>query len=155
MGKLVKHLGTIDRSLNKKEIVELAKENAQAILDSNKYDLLKVYIELKRYEGYLKGIIQHLKEPALVTATDIGQKSFKYDEALIRITTRTKWNYSIDNEWKEIDSKIQQLIREKKEREKFLKETNFLKDVVDEETGELIGEFELPKEIEYGISVKL
>ena len=155
MGKLVRQLGTIERHLEKREIVELAKDNGQAVIDSGKYDLLKVYIELKRYETYLKGLIQHLKKPALEKASEKGQKSFQYDNANLNISRRTKWNFSVDEKWTSIDEQIQQLTQEKKEREKHLKESNKVHKLVDEETGEVIENFELPKEIKFGLTVRL
>ena len=155
MGKLVRQLGSIDRHLHKKDIVELATQNAQAIIDSREYDLLKVYVELKRYEAYLNGLIQHLKQPSLHKATETGRKSFDHNDARIIISTRTKWDFSIDNKWKELDAQVQQLTKEKKEREKHLKDNNKARTIVDKETGEIIEEFELPKEIKYGLTVRL
>lgn len=155
MGKIVKQLGTIEKHLNKQEIVELAKENAQAIIDNGKYDLLKVYVELKRYETYLKGLIQCLKTSAFDEATKMGEKSFDYNEAKVSISTRTKWDFSVDNKWIELDNQIKQLTQEKKDREKYLKENNKVHTKVDKETGLIIEEFVLPKEIEYGITIKL
>lgn len=155
MGKLVKQLGSIERHLHKKDIVDLATNNAQAIIESDKYDLLKVFIELKRYETYLKGLISKLKKPALDKATKTNQKSFDYNDAKINISTRTKWNFSVDNKWNELDEQIRQLSKKKKEREKYLKDNNEVKEIIDKETGEIIEKFELPKEIEYGLTVRL
>ena len=155
MGKLVKQLGSIERHLHKKDIVDLATNNAQAIIESGKYDLLKVFIELKRYEIYLKGLISKLKKPALDKATTTNKKAFDYNDAKINISTRTKWNFSVDNKWNELDEQIKQLTKEKKEREKYLKENNKVREVIDKETGEIIEKFELPKEIEYGLTVRL
>lgn len=63
-----------------KGIENLATDNAQAIIDSQKYDLLKIFIELKRYEVYLKSMIQCLKKPALLKASEIKQNAFEYDD---------------------------------------------------------------------------
>ena len=52
MAEIVKKLGEIDRQLRKSQIINLAAENAQTVIESRKFDLLKVYIELKRYETY-------------------------------------------------------------------------------------------------------
>ncbi len=155
MAKFVKQLGSIDRHLDKIEIVDLAIENAQAIVDSGQYDLLKVYVELKRYETYLKGLIQHLKQPTLVKATEMGSKSFVYNQAKVHISTRTKWNFSVDQKWVDLDRQIMLLTKAKKEREKDLKEGSNLKVMVDRETGEIIEDFELPKEIVHGLAIRL
>ena len=40
MGKLVRQLGSMERNLHKKEIVDLATNNARVIIDKGKYDLL-------------------------------------------------------------------------------------------------------------------
>lgn len=155
MGKLVRQLGNIEKHLHKKEIIELATSNAQAIIDNENYDLLKVYVELKRYETYLKGLIDTLKQPTLNKAAEKQAKSFEYNEARVNISTRTKWNFSVDNKWSELDQQIQQLTKEKKEREKYLKENNESDTIVDKETGEITESFELPKEIEYGLTIRL
>jgi len=155
MGKLVRQLGSIEKHLHKKEITELATSNAQAIIDNKGYDLLKVYVELKRYETYLKGLIKTLKQPALNKAAEKQKKSFEYNEARVNISTRTKWNFSVDNKWSELDQQIQQLTKEKKEREQYLKESNEAETIVDKETGEITENFKLPKEIEYGLTIRL
>jgi hypothetical protein len=155
MGKLVRQLGSIEKNLHKKDIVDLATDNAQAIIDSEKYDLLKVYVELKRYETYLKGPIQHLKHPALNKAAAKGKKSFDYNDARVNISERTMWDFSVDNKWNELDQQIQHLTKKKKEREKYLKENKKVQSFVDKETGEIIDEYELPKEIKPLLRVKL
>ncbi len=154
MGKIVKQIGTIDKQLNKTEIIELAQQNAKSIIANKNYDLLKVYIELKRYEIYLEGLIQNLKNPALETANQIGKKSFEYQQAKVNVASRTKWNFDLDKTWNEINKKIQSLTKRRKEREKYLKENN-TQTIVDESTGEVLEEFELPKEIIKGLIIRL
>lgn len=144
MGKLVRQIGNIEKHLNKTEIIDLAINNAKSIIDNGSYDLLKVYVELKRYETYLKGLINTLKKPALEKATEKQEKSFEYNEAKVNISTRTKWNFSVDNRWSELDQQIQELTKAKKEREKYLKENNKTGTIVDKETGEITENFELP-----------
>ena len=75
MGTLVKKLGDIDRKLGKFEIIDLAITNAQTVIESSKYDLLKVYIELKRYEIYLKTIIKKIQDSAYRKAKQVQEKS--------------------------------------------------------------------------------
>ena len=69
---IIKSIGTIERTLHKNEIIELAEANAQEVIDSGKFDMLKVYAELKRYELYLKTIIEKTKEMALEKACLFG-----------------------------------------------------------------------------------
>ncbi|GAA5221296.1 hypothetical protein [Membranihabitans marinus] len=155
MGNIVKQLGSIDRQLGKKDIQGLAEENARAIIESGKYDILKVYVELKRYEVYLKSLIQNLKESAFEKANETGQPSFGYNYARISLSARTKWDFSVDQKWTELENQIQTLTKERKDREKYLKESNQMDEFVDEETGEIREAFELPKEIKYGLTVRL
>ncbi|WP_233885963.1 hypothetical protein [Tenacibaculum piscium] len=154
MSKIVKQIGTIDKQLNKNEILNLSRQNAESIIANKNYDLLKVYVELKRYETYLKGLIQSLKIPALESASQIGKKTFEYQQAKINISSRTKWNFNSDKTWYEINDKIQFLTKQRKEREKYLKENNSQM-VVDETTGEIIEELELPKQITKGLTIRL
>lgn len=58
---LIQPIGTLDRTITKTAIVELANTHANQIIDSGNYDLLKTYVEMKRYELYIKTIINKLK----------------------------------------------------------------------------------------------
>ncbi len=155
MTKIVKSLGTIDRSLSKKEIKEAAIVDAQAIIDAEKYDLLQVYVEMKRYEAYLSGVLQHLKTAAYAQAAEKGEKSFDYNEAKITVARTVKYDYSVDENWQSMKSDIEMLRAHRKEREAFLKKCNEKNELIDEETGEVISDFSLPKTEKEIIIVKL
>jgi len=162
MADIVKKLGDIDRQLNKIEIVNLASENAQTVIDSKKYDLLKVYIELKRYETYLKTIIAKISKHAFVKATEVahktapaGKKTFEYSNAQVNISTRTVWDFSSDKIWKELDDKIKELTQKKKDRETYLKANNKPITIVDMETGEITETSNIPQEINKGLTIRL
>lgn len=58
---LIKPIGSLDRTITKTAIVRLANDHAYQIIESGNYDLLKTYVELKRYELYIKTIINKLK----------------------------------------------------------------------------------------------
>lgn len=58
---LIKPIGTLDRNITKTTIVKLANDHAHQIIESGTYDLLKTYVEMKRYEIYIKTIISKLK----------------------------------------------------------------------------------------------
>ncbi|MCU0393233.1 MAG: hypothetical protein MUE81_19140, partial [Thermoflexibacter sp.] len=100
MANLILKLGDLDRKIDKHEIVNIANENGQSVIDSKKYDLLKVYIELKRYEVYLKTLIDKIKEHAFVQATvhstqnKNNRKTFLYANTKVAISTRTVWDFS-------------------------------------------------------------
>jgi hypothetical protein len=155
MGNITRQLGEIERHLHKEEIVSLAAQNAKSIIDDGTRDILSVYVELKRYETYLKGLIEHLKGSALEKATENGENKFDYDEAIVRITYRVRWDYSTDSRWVSLDQLLKELTVEKKEREEFLRENNNESTVVDPETGEVIEKFALSKEIVRGVAIQL
>ncbi len=155
MSNLTRQLGEIERHLHKEEIVSLAVQHGQMIIDNGDREVLSVYVELKRYETYLKGLITHLKEAALEKALQNGKDKFNYEEATVRITHRVKWNYSTDGKWLGIHQLLQELTSEKKEREEFLKENNGELTIVDPDTGEVLDGFNLSKEITQGIAVQL
>jgi len=58
---LIQPIGTLDRTITKTAIVSLANDHANQIIDGGNYDLLKTYVEMKRYELYIKTIINKLK----------------------------------------------------------------------------------------------
>lgn len=58
---LILPIGTLDRTITKTAIVQLANDHANQIIEGGNYDLLKTYVEMKRYELYIKTIINKLK----------------------------------------------------------------------------------------------
>lgn len=68
---LIKPIGTLDRKLPKAGVVRLAADHAQQIIDSGQYDLLKTYVEMKRYEVYIKTIIARLKNYSVAQAQEL------------------------------------------------------------------------------------
>ena len=155
MAKIVKSLGTIDRHLDKKEILELAQVDAAVIIEAGNYDLLQVYVEMKRYETYLSGILEQLKVPAYQQAAEKGEKSFDYNEAKVTISKYTKYDYSIDSDWSNLDDKVKNMTDLKKKREAYLKECNEANTILNEDTGEVIDGFELPTEVKRSLTIKL
>ena len=160
MGNLILKLGDLDRKLDKAEIIRIANKDAQTVIGSKQYDLLKVYIELKRYDTYLKTLIDKFKQHATVQASvessqNNNKKTFSYSNATVAISTRTTWDFSSDKTWKELDDKIQELTRKKKERENYLKANHKTTTLVDEETGEIVEKSDIPKEINRGLTIRL
>lgn len=154
MVKVVREIGTIDRGLNKESIEGLAASHVREIVKSGEYDLLQVYIELKRYETYLNALIRELKTPAMTQATELGLQRFDYDQARIRLEKRIKYDFSIDTTWSQIERQIQELTKTRKAREKTLRDNQMVQ-MVDKETGELIAEIDLPREIKHILYVHL
>ena len=58
---IIQPIGTINRKLSKADITKLADQHASEIIESGKFDLLKTYVEIKRYELYFKTIIYSLR----------------------------------------------------------------------------------------------
>lgn len=137
MGQIIKPLGGIDKGSSKKDILDLAEAHANQIADQG-YDLLKVFVELKRYQVYLGEINKHLQAKALDKAKQEGKKSFEYANAKVQVQNRTKYNYEKDEKWSEIDAEINELKKRRKERETLLKKVSKdYTEIVDEETGEI------------------
>jgi hypothetical protein len=138
MSKIVKHIGQIDSKISKSDLVELAKQHSSEILENDKYDLLKVYIEFKRYEIYLKTLISEVKNETIQRAKEDGTRDFEYGSTRITVSKQRKFDYSVDEHWQELDDKLEELKALKKEREKMLQNIKGeYKEVVDEETGEV------------------
>lgn len=68
---LIKPIGTLDRNMPKTGLIRLAADHAQQIIDSGQYDLLKTYVEMKRYELYIKTIIARLKSHSVAQAQEL------------------------------------------------------------------------------------
>lgn len=154
MSKIVKTTGQIDRQLNKPEIINLAKEHSSEIMKSDKYDLLKVYIEFKRYEIYLKTLIEEVKKETFRQAIEEGRRDFGYGSARVSIEKRRKYDFSADVDWQSIQKEIESLKLLKKECERMLKNIKGdYKEILDEETGEIF-KIEAPK-IEYSENLRV
>lgn len=137
MSKIIKPIGTIDRKLNKDDITELAKDHAHQIIAGG-YDLLKVYVELKRYEVYLGAIIEELKEATLEKARETGRDSFEYANAMVTVGKRTKYQFETDDKWRGLNEELERIKTEKKAREQLLKQIQGESmEVIDQETGEI------------------
>ncbi|GAB2550153.1 hypothetical protein [Spirosoma aerophilum] len=74
---LIKPIGTLDRNISKTAIVKLANEHAHQIIESGNYDLLKTYVEMKRYELYIKTIISKLKAISTLQAQVMREEDQK------------------------------------------------------------------------------
>ena len=68
---LIQPIGTLDRKLSKTALVRLASDHGQQIIDSGNFDLLKTYVEMKRYELYIKTIIARLKNHTVAQAQEL------------------------------------------------------------------------------------
>lgn len=119
-----------------------------------KYNLIKVYIELKRYETYLKALINELKNSVLTKAAETGNNMFKYHDAQVRIQQKIQCDFSIDATWSELQRQIDILTKQRKAREKMLKQKKVI-ETVDEETGEVLAETELPRMIRQQLAIHL
>lgn len=154
---IIKPIGAIERSLDRSQIVDLAEQNAQEVIDNDRYDNLVVYTELKRYELYLKTVIDKMKEAALEKALEQGEKYIDVDSARVTIYKRTVYDFSQDTKWQSIKSDLDYLTDIRKRRESLLKELSpgEVRQVVDEETGEVEELSAPPAETKLGLVVKL
>ena len=134
----IKSLGKIDKTLTKSGIVDLAQSDADEVIYSNDYDMLQVYIELKRYEQYLEAVIEKIKPMALQQATGKQEKSFDYMNAKISIQNRLTYDFSHDRKWQGLRQSEQVFKTQLKDHETFLKQLTQPVEVVDETTGEVL-----------------
>ncbi len=154
---IIKPIGAIERSLDKSQIVALANANAEEVINSGQFDMLKVYTELKRYEMYLKTIIEKTKEVALEKAIETGEKTIEVDSARITIFKRTVYDFSNDDKWKSLKDDLDYLIKMRKGREALLKELapGETREIIDKSTGEIETVTAPPMEMKLGLIVKL
>jgi len=138
MGNIIKNIGEIDRNLKKSEIEDLAKANALEILENEQYDLLKVFIEFKRYETYLKTLMDSIKSATLKQAKAKKIEGFEFANAKISVSKYRKFDFSNDNHWVNINHEFEYLKKIRKKRETLLKSlTTESIEIVNEATGEV------------------
>lgn len=88
--------------------MSIIKEKMYAVLDGNS-SALKTYIEFKKIEAELKEAMEAVKEEAVAEAKKHG-KSFIEDGAKIEIRNSSgKWSYNHIPEWRDLDSKMENL----------------------------------------------
>ncbi len=139
MSNLIKSVGQIDAKLNRAGIQFLADEHAAAILSHPGYDLCRVYAEMKRYEAYLKMVLLHLKPVIYRRLRDTPRQRLDYGTAKVSFTRRTKYDYSADPLWSEIDELLENAKLARKDREEFLQSLQApTQQEINEATGEVI-----------------
>ncbi|MBK6997570.1 MAG: hypothetical protein IPH31_22745 [Lewinellaceae bacterium] len=153
---LIKPIGALGRGLSKEELVTLGDTDAKAVIESGEFDLLKVYIEMKRYEAYFKTVMDNLREAALIQAQETGMKSFNYAEAQVSNIRRSVFKFDKDPTWCRLHDEFEFLKGRIKLHEDTLKQIEGEKaSFLDEETGELIELIAPTEEISETIMVRI
>ena len=138
MSNLIQTIGGIDSSFDKINLTTLAERHAQQILNNDNVDVLDIYVQIKRYELYIKTLVEQLKQKSTQLASQKKTNRFAYSGAIVSVHNRRKFDFSPDQQWTEINDALSRLQILKKERESLLKGLNGVsKDVLNEETGEL------------------
>ena len=138
MAKIIKHIGEIDQTFTKSDIEQLAQQHAHTIVSDERYDLLKVYIEFKRYETYLKTLINEIKTETFDRIKTQEIEEFEHGHAKATLVKRKKYDYSSDGYWAAMNEELEHFKTLKKERENMLKniKEEYI-ETVDETTGEI------------------
>ncbi len=153
---LVKPIGSLDRNLSKNELIALAETDANEIFESGQYDLLKVYVEMKRYELYFTTVMDNLRDAAMAQAQETGLKSFNYAEAQVSNIQRSVFKFDNDPTWSKLHDEFEHLKAKIKQHEAILKNIDGEKtEYLDEETGELIELIAPSQEVVETIMVRL
>ena len=136
--QLIKRVGELNLEYSKADVVQIAEQHAHQLLDKSQYDLLYIYVELKRYETYLKTLINTVKPATLAKAKATGKQLFDYAGATVKVAKQSKYDYSSDDYWRATNETYEQLQSLKKGREQFLRSIKGThRDVIDPETGEV------------------
>jgi len=153
---LVKPIGSLERGLSKEGLVAQAESDAEEVISSGQYDLLKVYVEMKRYEVYFTTVLEQIKTAALVVAQETGMKSFSYADAQVTNMQRSVFKFDRDPTWRRLHDEFEFIKGRIKLHEETLKKIKGEKEqFLDEDTGELIDLIAPAKEVVETIMVKL
>jgi len=120
---------------------------------SGRQNPIDVAIKLKAMEDVIKAIRanQDVKDFTMDTAEKTGSKSFDFNGARITIAETTKYDYTQDKRWSELDNTIKLNTEYKKHRERILQTLD--SPVADPETGEIISP--APKTIDKQLRINL
>lgn len=155
MGR-IKPIGSLERDLGKEALLALAETDAQEVITSDRYDLLKVYVEMKRYDLYFQTLMGRIRDAALIKAQETGLKSFNYADAKVTNIQRNVFKFDADPTWQKLHKAVEEVKARLKEHEEILKNLEGdHEQFVDEETGELIALVAPTCEVVETIMVKL
>lgn len=130
-------LSVSENTMSKKDIVALAKTEAQSIIEAADTNLLPLLIQASRSAEYLATFIGEIKKAATDEALNYNEKSVKIAGAKVEIREAgVRYDYSNDPIWTGINSNAKQIEATRKEREDFLKALKTGITQLDEETGE-------------------
>jgi hypothetical protein len=121
---------------------------------SGRQNPLNIAIKLKAMEDIIKSIRanQDVKDFTLDTAEKTGSKSFDFNGARITIADTTKYDYSVDDNWKKMNNEIELKKEILKIRENTLKGLD--KPMADPETGEMYNPPIITKDKQLRINLK-
>ncbi len=123
--------------VSKSAVEDIVKSAVDDIL-SGRQNPLDIAIKLKAMEDIIKAIRanQDVKDFTLDTAERAGSKSFDFNGARITIAEVSKYDYSADKHWSELENTIKIAKDRQKIHEKLLQDLD--REMADPETGELI-----------------
>lgn len=139
MSAITKPLGQIAAITTKEEIIKIGKAHAAEIINGDQYDLVKSYVDIKRYELYMKTLIDELKSVAAKKIMESESKDFEFGTSTATVTKRRKFDFSNDAYWKELNSNTKEVSDKQKALEKMMKDMTegSVKEFIDESTGEV------------------
>lgn len=156
MSSTIKPIGKLDKNLSKNGIESLAIDDIKGIIAENKFDLLKVYVELKRYSVYLESLINEIKTPALQQAQKLNNKKIELENATVFVTKRTVFDFSNDIIWAKLNSNFVEIKTKMHEHQELLKQMETAtSEYVDEQTGEVFTLSAPTKKEEFGLTVRI
>ncbi len=123
--------------VSKTAVEDIVKSAVDDIL-SGRQNPLDIAIKLKAMEDIIKAIRanQDVKDFTLDTAEQAGSKSFDFNGAKITIAEVSKYDYSADKHWSELENTIKIARDRQKIHEKLLQDLD--REMADPETGEMI-----------------
>ena len=138
MPKLIHAPGELSPHFTRAQVLELAQEHAHTIATNDRYDLMRVFVEMKRYELYFKTLLNELKTEVGQRALIAKQEQFAYGTARMTCRRQAKYDYSADPYWTELGQRMQSLRNERKDWEARLRDLEDpIQEFADEESGEV------------------
>ena len=146
---------SIQRCIGKDALFDLAERKATQLTAEHAHNLPGLYVAVKRYETYLKALVRELQPTVVADARQRAVQTEHIDGSVFRLARYTRIDYSEDTRWRQLQGEISYLLDQRKAREQQLKERPVGTQEVDRLTGEVITLPSLPREIRYGLVVRL
>lgn len=139
MSRLIKLPGQLDPDLDRIELANLAAVDAAEVIGDGRYDIVKTFAALRRYEVYIASVLDTLKPAVLSSVRDRPEGHVEVGRSKIIIQQSRRLDFTQDTRWNSLNAEAQSSLERRKAHEKVLRSlTGETVQQVNQDTGEIV-----------------